>query len=150
MPEMNFCIGARIFWPGLCWSCTMAIGGSGKETKKSLFVFLTFPSPILVWAVKKALDLLCDVIKGKQGASRVNMSAWQRVAMESLKFHTNPPCPTLLCPAGVTLLKRPYGRHAPVFYPFGHPTPYAYEGKHCLLNYTQVSLMPRCHVVTLR
>jgi hypothetical protein len=59
---------------------------------------------------------------------------WQRV--DFLKFHPGPPCPTLLHPAGGTPLKRPRtavsgvarpqgGRPAAVFYPFGHPTPYA-------------------------
>jgi hypothetical protein len=38
--------------------------------------------------------------------------------MNSLKLHPGQPCPTLLCPAD--------GRPAAVFYPFGHPTPYAY------------------------
>jgi hypothetical protein len=38
------------------------------------------------------------------------MGAWQGVAMDSLKFHPGPPCPTLLCPAGGPSLKRPYGR----------------------------------------
>jgi hypothetical protein len=35
---------------------------------------------------------------------------WQGVAMDSLKFHPSPPCPTLLSPAGGPPLKRPYGR----------------------------------------
>jgi hypothetical protein len=33
------------------------------------------------------------------------MGAWQGVAMDSLKFHPGPPCPTLLRPAGGPLLK---------------------------------------------
>jgi hypothetical protein len=61
----------------------------------------------------------------------------QGVAMASIKYHSGPPCPTLLCLAGGLPLKRPYGlfrvalpqggRPATVFYPFGHPTPYLYE-----------------------
>jgi hypothetical protein len=31
------------------------------------------------------------------------------VAMDSLKFHPGPPCPTILRPAGKPPLKRPYG-----------------------------------------
>jgi hypothetical protein len=34
---------------------------------------------------------------------------WQGVAMDSLKFHLGPPCPTLLWPAGGPPLKQPYG-----------------------------------------
>jgi hypothetical protein len=60
-----------------------------------------------------------------------HMGLWQEVPMDSLKFQLGPPCPTLLCPAGRPLLKRPYGHFrggwpAAVFYPFGHLTPYAY------------------------
>jgi hypothetical protein len=64
------------------------------------------------------------------------MDVWQGVAMDSLKFHPGPLCPTLLCPLGRSPLKWPYsrfgvarpqgGRRAVVFYSFGHPTPYAY------------------------
>jgi hypothetical protein len=58
--------------------------------------------------------------------------------MDSLKFHLDPPCPTLLQPAGEPPLKGPYscfrgiphtGRAACShlqFYPFENPTPYAY------------------------
>jgi hypothetical protein len=56
------------------------------------------------------------------------------LAMDSLKFHLGPPCPTFLRPAGGPPLKQPYsgvahlqvGRPAAVFSPSGHPTPYAY------------------------
>jgi hypothetical protein len=60
------------------------------------------------------------------------MGVWQGVAMDSLKFHRRPPCYTFLHPAGRLPLKWPYvacpqvGRQAAVFYPLGHPTPYAY------------------------
>jgi len=64
------------------------------------------------------------------------MGVWQGLAMESLKFHPGLLCPTLVCPAGGPSLKRPcghfrvaclqVGRPAVIFYPFGHPTPYAY------------------------
>jgi hypothetical protein len=39
--------------------------------------------------------------------------------MNYLKFHPGPACPTLLLPAG--------WQPAPVFYPLGHPTPFAYD-----------------------
>jgi hypothetical protein len=62
------------------------------------------------------------------------MGVWQGVAMDSLKVHPGPPCPTLLCPAGgppltsVSGLARPLGgRPAFVFYLFGHPTRHAYD-----------------------
>jgi hypothetical protein len=50
------------------------------------------------------------------------MGVWQGVAMDSLKFHPGPPCPTSINPAARPLLKGP----AAVFYPFGHPTPHVY------------------------
>jgi hypothetical protein len=37
-----------------------------------------------------------------------NMGVWQEVAMDSLKFFSDLPCPTLLRPAGGPPLKRPY------------------------------------------
>jgi hypothetical protein len=49
--------------------------------------------------------------------------------MDFLMFHLDPPCPTLLGPAGGPPLKWPYGcfrgsppAGQPVLYPFGHPT----------------------------
>jgi hypothetical protein len=73
------------------------------------------------------------------------MGVWQVVVMDLLKFHLGLPCPTLLRPAGGQSTKWPYGcfrggppagvarlhgkRPAAVFYPFGHPTPYAYVSK---------------------
>jgi hypothetical protein len=47
---------------------------------------------------------------------RPRMGVWQGVAMDSLKYHWGPPCPTLLCPAGRPPLKWP----AAIFYPVGH------------------------------
>jgi hypothetical protein len=38
------------------------------------------------------------------------MAVWQGVAMDYLKFHLGPPCPTLLRPADGPPLKRPYSR----------------------------------------
>jgi hypothetical protein len=39
-----------------------------------------------------------------------NMGVWQGVAMDSLKYHSDPPCHTLPRPAGGSPLKRPYSR----------------------------------------
>ena len=39
-----------------------------------------------------------------------SMDVWQGVAMDSLKFHPDLPCPTLSCPAGGPPLKWPHGR----------------------------------------
>jgi hypothetical protein len=70
----------------------------------------------------------------EEGANHERMA---RVGMDSLKFHPDPPCPTLLRPAGRTnpemaVRGSPPGvahlqgrQPAAVFYPFGHPTPYA-------------------------
>jgi hypothetical protein len=38
------------------------------------------------------------------------MGVWKEVAMDSLKFHPGPPCPTLLGPVGRPPLKQPYSR----------------------------------------
>jgi hypothetical protein len=53
--------------------------------------------------------------------------------MDSLKFHLGPPYPTLLHPAGgpplmaVSEVAHPWSlKLAAVFYPLGHPMPYAY------------------------
>jgi hypothetical protein len=56
------------------------------------------------------------------------MGVWPGVAMDSLKFHLGPPCPTLLRPAGRPPLKRPYGcfKGRAVLYPLKHPLPYVY------------------------
>jgi hypothetical protein len=37
------------------------------------------------------------------------MGVWQWVALDSLKFHPGPPCPTFLYPSGGAPLKWPYG-----------------------------------------
>jgi hypothetical protein len=67
------------------------------------------------------------------------MGVWQGVAMDSLKLHPGPPCPTLLRPAAsqprnslsaISGVTRPQGgQPVVVFYPVGHPTPYAYGPK---------------------
>jgi hypothetical protein len=61
------------------------------------------------------------------------MGVWQGVAMDSIKFHLGPPCPTLLRPSGrlpltaVSGVARPQAeRSAVVFYPFGHSYAYIY------------------------
>jgi hypothetical protein len=38
------------------------------------------------------------------------MGVWQGVGMDSLKFHSGPPCSTHLRSAGRPPLKQPYGR----------------------------------------
>jgi hypothetical protein len=66
-----------------------------------------------------------------------DIGVWKGVPMDSLNFHPGPLCLTLLHPArGDTpvmalvisgVVHQQDGRPAPIFYPFGHPTPYAYE-----------------------
>jgi hypothetical protein len=52
------------------------------------------------------------------------MGVWQGVATDSLKFYLGLLCPTVLRPPRVA---RPQGEWpAAVFYPFEHPTLYAY------------------------
>jgi hypothetical protein len=38
------------------------------------------------------------------------IGVWHGVAVDSLKFHPGPPCPTLLCPVDGPVLERPYNR----------------------------------------
>jgi hypothetical protein len=45
-----------------------------------------------------------------QPDTKWDTGVWQGVAMDSLKFHPGPLCPTLLCPVGEESLKQPYGR----------------------------------------
>jgi hypothetical protein len=64
------------------------------------------------------------------GMSVSSMGVWEGVAMDSLKFYTGLLYPTLLRPAGEPRLKQPHSRFwdglpTAVFYPFGHPSPYA-------------------------
>jgi hypothetical protein len=50
--------------------------------------------------------------------------------MDSLKFHPGPPCPTLLHPETALWplqVSGGFGWPVAVFYPFGHPTSYAYD-----------------------
>jgi hypothetical protein len=59
------------------------------------------------------------------------MVVWQGVAMDSPMFYPGPPCNTLLRPAAL-------------FYPFGHPTPYAYR-YNCLKTEAQKHLSIKIH-----
>jgi hypothetical protein len=47
-----------------------------------------------------------------------------RGAMDSLKLHLSPPCPTLPRSVGGPTLKQPFEA---IFYPLGHPIQYAYD-----------------------
>jgi hypothetical protein len=67
--------------------------------------------------------------KGRKGKEKKETG--HGVAMGSLKFHPDPPCPTLLRPAG--------GQPAAVIYLFGHHTPHAYGGEEGIgLRLTQI------------
>jgi hypothetical protein len=73
------------------------------------------------------------------------MGVWQRVGMDSLKFHPGPLCPTLLRPVGRPPLKRPYAvsgvarlqgrRPAAVFNAFDTP-----RRKPMFLNYCAMKI----------
>jgi hypothetical protein len=39
----------------------------------------------------------------------MGIGVWQGVAMDLLRFHPGPPCPTILCPAAGPPPKQPYG-----------------------------------------
>jgi hypothetical protein len=55
------------------------------------------------------------------------MGVWQGAAMTPLKYCWGLPCSTLLCHMAVLGVAFPQGeRPATIFYPLGHPTPYAY------------------------
>jgi hypothetical protein len=74
------------------------------------------------------------------GKGSMSMGVWQGVAMDSLKFHLGPPCPTSLCPEMALWLfwgwpahRVDWLRQSPTtMYPLGHPTPYAYGRGVCL------------------
>jgi hypothetical protein len=87
------------------------------------------------------------------------MGVWQGVAMDSLKFHLGPPCPTILCPVDGPPLKCSYGRlkggplaECVAVYPFGHPTPYAYDreslGRRDDGKMKMILPLDMCHVCT--
>jgi hypothetical protein len=67
----------------------------------------------------------------------LSMGVWQGVAMDSLKFQTGPAMPYLSTPCRQATLgvARMQGQlPAAVFYPLGHPMPYAYGLKHFILE----------------
>jgi hypothetical protein len=87
------------------------------------------------------------VVEAKVPLLLTFMGIWKGVAMDSLKYHPGLNCPTLLRSVGRPPQKWPYGhtalqsyglmavwgvahlqggRPSAVFYPLGHPTPYAY------------------------
>jgi hypothetical protein len=80
------------------------------------------------------------------------MGVCQGVAID-VNFHLSPPCPTLpyyaLCVGHprnslttVSGVVRPQsGRPAVVFYPFGHPTPYAYDHNDLVISTFTVLLI---------
>jgi hypothetical protein len=61
--------------------------------------------------------------------------------MNSLKFHLGPPCSIFLHPVGGEPRFRsvPSAGWAAVFYPFGHPTPYAYGFEHLITLVLKIS-----------
>jgi hypothetical protein len=74
------------------------------------------------------------------------MGVWKGVAMDSLKFHPIPPCPTLFHPAGC------YPRNGlmaalgvGVFYYFVHPTPYAYDDTQAVIR-SEIKAFHECHL----
>jgi hypothetical protein len=75
----------------------------------------------LVWW--QPTDFILDEAKKRlryKKLKEVNMGVWQEVAMDSLNLHPGLPCHVsgVACQQG----RRP----AAVFYPLGHPTPYAH------------------------
>jgi hypothetical protein len=58
--------------------------------------------------VKKGAPGMGDGVD--EGGVAKGLGVRKGVAMDSLKFHLSPPCPTLLCPAGGPPPNRPYSR----------------------------------------
>jgi hypothetical protein len=58
--------------------------------------------------------------------------------MDSVKFHPGPPCPTF---SGVACQQG--GRLAAVYYPLGHPTPYAYDDDELLGTFRVAPMAPK-------
>jgi hypothetical protein len=92
--------------------------------------------------------ILCDFLNSHHSNSFPipdAMGVWHGVAVDYLKFHSGPPCPTFLRPAGGPPVKRPHGRFrggplqggqlAAVLYPFCHPKPYTSDtSRSCLTS----------------
>jgi hypothetical protein len=57
-------------------------------------------------AVPRSMQRTLTVVSGRVRPPSIGV--WQRVAMDSLRFHPGPPCPTFLCPADGPPPKRPY------------------------------------------
>jgi len=101
-----------------CWNASAFYGVFSKLIQLMHF----YSMPILESRILKLSFVILWI--------HIHMGVWQGVAMDSLKFHPSPPCPTLLCPAGEPPLRRPYS-HFRGGLPAGraacaHPTPYAY------------------------
>jgi hypothetical protein len=62
------------------------------------------------------IDFAADDLITSDYSKICDMGVWERVAMDSLKYHYGPPCPTLLRPAG------------------GNPMPYASVWTAMLMN----------------
>jgi hypothetical protein len=109
---------------------------TGRAVKSSVrYVYATCMLRVTLQGLGFRLGTVLIKREIKMNGIPATMFKWQGVAMDPLKFHTGPPCPTLLCPVGRPPLKQLYGRFrsspqggqpTAVFHPFRHPTPYAY------------------------
>jgi hypothetical protein len=106
--------------------------GSQSDLISSLLTFPQFPvktttTGCILFCLSICLSVCLPPLGVSLSLSLIGL--WQWVAMDSLKFHPGPPCPTFLRPVGGPPPKRPYacflGGLPAVFYRFGHPTPYA-------------------------
>jgi hypothetical protein len=70
------------------------------------FLFIRIASSVLF--IVSLVFLLHNSIRTKSPVLLLVMGVWQGVGMDSLKFHSGLPCPTLLRPAGRQPLKRIY------------------------------------------
>jgi hypothetical protein len=82
--------------PVFCLSCFRL--SDSKDLFPPFFLIFFFPFSL------ENIENLSSATTSVEGV----MGVWRGVAMDSLKFHPGPSCPTLLCPVGGPSLKRPY------------------------------------------
>jgi hypothetical protein len=111
-----------------CWSAyhfrAIVLNDSFRKNPLLVTVRRRLPLPHMRQILFLFLNFCCAESRKREFGFWWHMGGvgvWQGVTMDSLKFHPGPPCSTLLRPTGGPPLKP-----AALFYPFRHPTPYAY------------------------
>jgi hypothetical protein len=107
---------------------------SGSDGEERILAIGRLDDPRQIYSMQRKFQRKTQAITSKRKVGKRSnetgksiMGVWQGVAMDFLKFHPGPPCPTLLLPTFVSGVACPQsGRPAAIFYPFEHHTPYTY------------------------